>query len=317
MPFLDLPHVRLHYVSLGPTETAEGERPPFLLIHGLAANLAFWYARIAPALARHHRVVMVDLRGHGRSSMPATGYHCDQVAEDARALLDHLQIKRAHVVGHSFGGNVALHFAWRWPARTASLTMADVRVRSVQPRVDLQTWAAWPRIRSHLAQVGITIDETMEEIGFHLFDRIARLRLEQTPATAQSPVLALSPFAGAGGEAAARQWVKLMETTTAGAELIQGAGLVLADIERIAAPTLLVYGEHSQTLPTAFAVRQLLPSSRLEIAPGGGHFFPTRHPEKLVVPLLAFVDEESMAVPGAAARVADDRAPMLAPSLAF
>ena len=161
------------------------------------------------------------------------------------------------------------------------------------------------------------IDETDEEIGFHLFDRIARLRLEQTPATAQSPVLALSPFAGTGGEAAPRLWVKLIETATAGAKLIQGAGLLLADIERLAAPTLLVYGEHSQTLPTAFALRRLLPSSRLEIAAGGGHFFPTRHPEKLVAPLLAFVDAESGAAPEAVPHTADDRVPMLAPSLAF
>ena len=317
MPFLDLPHIRLNYVSMGPTEPVEDERPPFLLIHGLAANLAFWYARIAPALARHHRVVMFDLRGHGRSSMPATGYHCDEMADDARALLDHLQIKRAHVVGHSFGGNVALHLAWRWPLRTASLTMADVRVRSVQPRVDLQAWKAWPRIRSHLVQVGIEIDETADEIGFHLFDRIARLRLEQTPATAQSPVLALSPFAGPGGEAAARLWVKLIETTSAAGELIQGAGLLLADIECIDVPTLLVYGEHSQTLPTAFALRQMLPSSRLEIAAGGGHFFPTKHPEKLVAPLLAFADQDIRPVVEATPRGAEGTAPLLVPSLVF
>ena len=317
MPFLDVPDVRLNYVSMGPTETVGADRPPFLLVHGLAANLAFWYARIAPALARHHRVVMFDLRGHGRSSMPPAGYNCDQMADDARALLDHLQIKRAHVVGHSFGGNVALHFACRWPARTASLTMADVRVRSVQPRVDLQAWSAWPRIRSHLAQVGIEIDETADEIGFHLFDRIARLRLEQRPENAPSPVLALSPFAGAGGEAAARLWVKLIETTTAGEELVHGAGLPLADIQRIAAPTLLVYGELSQTLPTAFGLRRLLPSNRLEIAPGSGHFFPTKHPERLVAPLLAFVGQGSRPAPEATASGAEDTAPLLAPSLAF
>src|SRR5262249_20088090 len=200
--------------------------------------------------------------------------------------------------------------SWRWPRRTASLTMADVRVRSVQPRVDLQAWSAWPRIRSHLAQVGITIDETGDEIGFHLFDRIARLRLQQTPATAQSPVLALSPFAGAGGEAAARLWVKLIETTSAAGELIPGAGLLLADIEQIAAPTLLVYGEHSQTLPTAFALRRLLPSSRLEIAAGGGHFFPTKHPERLVAPLLAFVGEDCRPVAEATPGGAEDTLPL-------
>jgi pimeloyl-ACP methyl ester carboxylesterase len=206
MPVLDLPDVRLNYLSLRPTDSAGDDEPPFLLIHGLAANLAFWYARIAPALARRHRVVMFDLRGHGRTSMPAHGYACDRMAADARALLDHLEIDRAHVVGHSFGGNVALHFACRSPDRTASLTMADVRVRALQPRVDLSAWSAWPRMRGYLAQVGIDVDESAEDVGFELFNRMARVRLEPAKDGTQLPVLALSPFAGAGGEAAARLW---------------------------------------------------------------------------------------------------------------
>ena len=89
MPYLERPDARLHYVSMGPRDTTEGDRIPFLLIHGLAANLAFWYGRIAPELAQRHRVVMFDLRGHGRSSMPKSGYGCGQMADDARALLDH------------------------------------------------------------------------------------------------------------------------------------------------------------------------------------------------------------------------------------
>jgi pimeloyl-ACP methyl ester carboxylesterase len=289
MPILELPDVRLNYLSLGPTEPADDDRPPFLLIHGLAANLAFWYARIAPALARRHRVVMFDLRGHGRSSMPKTGYACSRMADDVCALLDHLRIDRAHVVGHSFGGNVALHFACRWPERMASLTMADVRVRAVQPRVDLQAWSAWPRMRDCLAQVGVVVDESAEEVGFELFNRIARVRLEATSTAEQSPVLALSPFAGAGGEAAARLWLKLIETTSAPGDLVEGAGVTLEEIRRVAAPTLLVYGENSQTMPTAVGLQGILPSARLEVAAGVGHFFPTKRPELLIGPLLGFV----------------------------
>lgn len=292
MPYLDRPDTRLHYVSLGPIDTAEGDRIPFLLIHGLAANLAFWYGRIAQELAQRHRVVMFDLRGHGRSSMPKSGYGCRQMAEDARALLDHLRIGRAHIVGHSFGGNVALQFAWRFPGRIASLTMADVRVRAIQPRVDLQSWRAWPRLRGYLKEAGIEIDESAEDVGFEMFHRIARLRLDPGAADPRSPIVTLSPFAGAGGKAAARLWLKLIESTTARHEILLGAGVTPDEIGEIAAPTLLVYGEDSQTLPTATGLQQILPSSRIELAPGLGHFFPTKRPELLTKPLLSFVVDQ-------------------------
>src|SRR5262245_8041617 len=111
MPFLDLPDVRLNYACLEPSDPRGCGREPVVLIHGLASSLAFWYFRIAPDLARQHRVVMLDLRGHGRSSMPATGYAGAAMAADLHALLDHLAVERAHVIGHSFGGNVALQFA--------------------------------------------------------------------------------------------------------------------------------------------------------------------------------------------------------------
>jgi len=289
MPFLDLPDVRLNYVSMGPNEP-HGDRAPFLLVHGLAANLAFWYLRIAPALARHHRVVMLDLRGHGRSSMPRTGYSGDGIAEDLRDLLDHLGVDRVHIAGHSFGGNAALHFACLFPERTASLTLADVRVRSVQPKVELQEWAAWPHCRSYFDKLGIRIDEKAEDIGFELFERVAHIRLEQPERLAESLAQVASPFTGIGGEAAARRWLELMATTSAREELSKGAVIHREEIAALTMPALLVYGELSQALPSAFGLQKILSRAQLEIVPGAGHFFPAKFPDRLAAPLLAFVD---------------------------
>src|SRR5262249_10286306 len=157
---------------------------------------AFWYLRIAPPLAQRHRVIMLDLRGHGRSSMPPRGYSGDSIAADLRALLDHLDIERVHLVGHSFGGNAALHFACLFPERMATLTLADVRVRSLQPKVELKKWAAWAQIRSYFDQVGIAIDEAAEDVGFELFERVARLRVEQPERLEQSLAHVASPFTG-------------------------------------------------------------------------------------------------------------------------
>jgi pimeloyl-ACP methyl ester carboxylesterase len=300
MPFLDLPNVRLNYVSMGPNEP-HGDRAPFLLVHGLAANLAFWYLRIAPALARHHRVVMLDLRGHGRSSMPPTGYGGQSMAGDLRDLLDRLGIDQVHLVGHSFGGNVGLHFACHHPERMASLTLADVRVRSLQPRVDLHKWAAWPQCQGYLDKLGITIDETADEVGFELFEHIARIRLEQPERLQQSLGQVALPFTGSGGDAAARCWLDLLATTSARDELTSGTRTCPTEIAALGIPTLLVYGELSQALPTAFSLQQSVPGARLEIVPNAGHFFPAKYPERLLKPLLEFVEQFRIAEPVRAA----------------
>ena len=86
-----------------------GAGPPVVMIHGLLlGSMASWYFTAAPALARRHRVRLYDLRGHGRSSIPATGYQLPSMAADLEALMSHLGMERVHLVGHSFGGRVAL-----------------------------------------------------------------------------------------------------------------------------------------------------------------------------------------------------------------
>ena len=88
-----------------------GIGPDVVMVHGLAANLAFWYLKIVPHFTPHYRVTAYDLRGHGRSEMPPTGYTTRDLAEDLIALLDERGIEKAHLVGHSIGGSPNA-----WPA---------------------------------------------------------------------------------------------------------------------------------------------------------------------------------------------------------
>jgi pimeloyl-ACP methyl ester carboxylesterase len=91
-----------------------GEGPPLVLIHGFSVDHT-WWDRVVPALAKRHRVVTVDLLGHGRSPKPTEGYtmeeHADRVAEE----LQERGVDRATVVGHSLGGAVAVALAERQP----------------------------------------------------------------------------------------------------------------------------------------------------------------------------------------------------------
>ncbi len=119
MPLFTHGGVSLHVETLG-------AGPPVVLLHGLfVGNMATWYFTAAPILARTHRVVLFDLRGHGRSSRPASGYDVETMASDlAHVVAEHTSGPVA-LVGHSFGGVVALHFALRHPERVTRLALVE------------------------------------------------------------------------------------------------------------------------------------------------------------------------------------------------
>jgi pimeloyl-ACP methyl ester carboxylesterase len=104
------PGVALHVVE------HPGEGRTFLLVNGLASNLRMWDGVAERLAAGGHRVVAVDLRGHGRSDKPGGGYDMATVAADVAELIGALHLDRPWVAGQSWGGNVVLELAWRDPA---------------------------------------------------------------------------------------------------------------------------------------------------------------------------------------------------------
>ena len=111
----------IHYRVAGPAAPS----PAVVLIHGLASNHTRFSELVEhTSLRRDRPVVRVDLRGHGLSvaRRPA---RLEDWCNDIAALLDHEQVQRVTLVGHSLGAQVALYFAARWPARVASLVLID------------------------------------------------------------------------------------------------------------------------------------------------------------------------------------------------
>lgn len=132
MPFADLGDVRLFYTDDGPSEGQAGAGPRqeaggrhvLLLVHGYAADSGDWIWHL-PALAARHRVLAVDLRGHGHSSAPETGYRPEDLADDLVRLLDHLHIECVTAIGHSMGGSVVSALAVHHPDRVRALVCVD------------------------------------------------------------------------------------------------------------------------------------------------------------------------------------------------
>jgi pimeloyl-ACP methyl ester carboxylesterase len=111
--------VKIHY-------TVEGKGEPVLLIHGFAADGTFnWRVPgVVKALADKYQVIVIDNRGHGMSEKPhEIAKYGEEMAEDAIRLLDHLGIKKAHIVGYSMGGMITAKLLTTHPDRFLTATL--------------------------------------------------------------------------------------------------------------------------------------------------------------------------------------------------
>jgi pimeloyl-ACP methyl ester carboxylesterase len=287
MPKITADGLTLHYLQ-------DGTGPDLVLIHGLCGSLAVWQLRIAPDLSRDFSVLTYDLRGHGQSDAPPSGYRSSDMAADLLALLDHLGITQAHVVGHSFGGVVALHFAALHPARIASLTISDSRVRSLQPSQKLKEWIHWPIWKAQLKKRGVVLDED-SEMDFLLLDQLVQ------PPAPQGAEPDATPQPSIAAQNVAR-FKALLANTTANNDLRDPDGLTDAVIGSIGAPVHAMYGEYSFCLPTLEGLRRLLPDLKVTILPKVGHFFPLTQPDVFLLSLREFfssLDARSKEAPDA------------------
>ena len=111
--------VRVNQIELHIRE-CEQEGDAIVFLHFSGANLMMWQ-RIVPDFRDRYRLILVDLRGHGKSDKPQTGYHIDEMARDVIGIMQHLKLERAHIVGSSLGAEVGLSIAANYPDKVISL----------------------------------------------------------------------------------------------------------------------------------------------------------------------------------------------------
>jgi 3-oxoadipate enol-lactonase len=99
--------------------------PPVVLIHGHSVDLRMWDPQVDALTTTGYRFIRYDTRGHGRSDAPDTGYTPEDYSADLRDLLEGLAVDRAHLVGLSMGGSIAMQSALDEPQRVGSLTLID------------------------------------------------------------------------------------------------------------------------------------------------------------------------------------------------
>ena len=112
-------HVDVSGVRLAVRDSG-GDGEPVVFLHHGGGNLMMWEP-VLPYLRDDYRCITLDLRGHGRSDAPASGYHIDTMAADLIGVLDRLGVRKAHAVGSSLGAEVGLSLAANHPGRVRSL----------------------------------------------------------------------------------------------------------------------------------------------------------------------------------------------------
>lgn len=282
MPKILANGINLHYQRVG-------SGPDLIMIHGFTGNLAVWHLKMVPMLRREFCVTTYDLRGHGYSDMPPTGYSTDEMADDLRGLMDAMEIERAYVVAHSFGADAALNFAVRYPERLHKLVAIEATIPALIHLRDREDWEGWAFWSEALEMFGVTVPPDKRTD----IDYMIRLSLQVPKVYGPATGRARKP----------ESTLRLLDETTLVKDYEKVGYLTLAAIEQIMTPTLLIYGESSAYLGTFRYLAEHLPNGETDLLPRtqwGGHFGPLEQPELLVERVKRYFGlEPELALPGA------------------
>ena len=252
--------LRVHYAEQG-----EPGGEPVVFLHGYTDS--WWsFSRLLPLLAgEQYHTYALDQRGHGDSERPESGYAPDDLAADVVAFLDAVGVPRATLVGHCMGGFVAARVAATYPERVARLVLLN---SAVTPAND--------------ATLGL-----QEEIRTLRDPVPAEFAIEFQSGTVYLPVpeAFFERVVAESLKLPSRVWRSVLD------------GLLAADsgdhLGRIAAPTLILGGEHDAIYPpeNQQQLAAAIPGARVTIYPETGHTPHWERPERVAGELDAFVRE--------------------------
>ncbi len=272
--------VRLNDIDVYYEEHGDPAAEPLLLIMGFAMNAAAWAPQIA-ALAARYRVVAFDNRGAGRTTQPAAAYSIPRMAADTAALLDHLGIASAHVVGASMGGMIAQEFALRYPERVRSLVLAC-------------TTPGGPRSAGYdalMAATDMALSVDTMEAGMTP-ERVKEM-LEQL----FTPDFIANPGPGFGQMLAAAVQFPPTPAGLKGQALAIRAHDTYERLGAIKAPTLVIAGDADPLIDPGNAriLAERIPGAELRLLPGLRHGFFAEKPEESNAILLEFLARQRAA----------------------
>lgn len=247
----------------------EGSGQDLLLIAGTASTRALW-TLVRPALARNHRTIALDNRDSGQSTIAGRPYALVDLANDALAVLDAAGSRRAHVLGHSMGGAIALQLALSHPARVSGLTLVSAWARG----------DAYARNVVGLLQAltrSVADDRTLLSAILFAGAGVSTLRSASLPEMTDA-AMALGPLAPR--DALVRQWS--LDTTV---DLLDRLG-------SLQLPVHVITGSEDRLLPSWHSeeLTGALPQAVLTRIDGVGHLPMVHAPDAFVAAVERFLD---------------------------
>jgi pimeloyl-ACP methyl ester carboxylesterase len=274
MPVVTANGARFHVQRLEPASGAGpgiGPVPTVVFVHGLVTdNLSsFYYTLAGPVVAAGARVILYDLRGHGKSERTPRGYTTADGAEDLCALLDALDIAGpVYLVGNSYGGLVAARTAVTAPGRVAGLALIEAS-------------CAGPGAASWLEDILNTL--TVAALSLEFSETADRLR--------KAGRRKLARMAAAADA--------LLNGTSIIDDLSAERPLEASELARISCPVLGVYGQESELADGARDLIARVPGCRIEIMPGLAHTVLREATAPLRDLLLNWLPSPDASLPGA------------------
>lgn len=261
MPFVSCNGIKIYY-------EIHGEGMPLVLISGLGGDHFFWQSSLE-VLSAQFKVITFDTRGIGQTDVPMESYSLDIFANDLIALMDELQIEKAHILGFSMGGNIALTLALKYPERIFKLIIAASHaVMSTQIRLFVDAVL-------DVYERGISTKQMFDLICPWLFSNsflsnpqnTAYLQYDENEPH-QQPVYAWK-----------NQYLAQREYN------------VVGSISKIKLPTLIIAGELDLfgTLEDAKILNDGIEHSILKIVPKSGHLMNYENPELFHEYILGFL----------------------------
>jgi pimeloyl-ACP methyl ester carboxylesterase len=253
MPIISVNDKKVHIQELN-----KGAEQTVVMIHGMFSNLSIYYFNIAPILAKHFHVVMYDLKSHGMSERFTDGYDLENMSSDVLALMDVLEIEKAHLVGYSFGGLIALKTALKASNRVDHLVVIEAPDPQDEKARGIIEQYSKEFLEHYVANF---TDTTKVQMGKRQMEKNHRM------------------------------YEFLFNQTTIKADMIKEKHFLSeVDFSELKPSTLLMYGADSNCRPTGEWLNEQIRQADLELIPGD-HNIPIQEPVLIAETIAYFLSK--------------------------
>lgn len=272
----------IHLLSIHGNDVAyrrAGTGPVLVLLHGIAGSSETWLP-VMRLLQRDYTVLAPDFLGHGGSAKPPGDYSLGNLAAGLRDFLHILEVERATVVGQSYGGGVAMQFAYQFPERCERLVLVDAGGlgREVSWMLRLVTLPGAEYL------LPVLFSAPVRDCGDSMIRFLRDRGIRYTRATE-----VWRSFASLTEASNRDAFVRTMRA------VIEPGGQAVSAMDRLylvaGMPALIVWGDKDKIIPLshAYQAHEAIPNSRLEIMKGVGHFPHVEEPFRFVEIVVDFL----------------------------